>query len=194
MAQEGLAPSKKNLGAQGTVIFVDESGFSESAVIRRTWAPRGQTPVLRTKERSWSHASAIGALVYPLDERSPRVLSRIHFSTVRTPQVVGFLDHLCKHVKGHVVVVWDGLAAHRALAVREWLADHPRFCAERLPAYAPELNPVEGLWAWLKGSQLANFCADTLGPVVKRARRGLKRARKRPSLLLGFLHKAGLSF
>jgi hypothetical protein len=194
VAQEGLAASKKNLGPHGTVVFVDESGFSESAVIRRTWAPRGQTPVLRTKQRSWSQASAIGALVYPLDGRPPRVLSKIHFSTVRTPQVVGFLGHLSRHVKGRVVVVWDGLAAHRARAVREWVDAHPRFCVERLPAYAPELNPVEGLWAWLKGSQLPNFCADTLGPVVKRARRGLKRAHNRPSLLLGFLHKASLSF
>lgn len=94
-----------NLGARGTVIFLDETGFSESAVIRRTWAPRGQTPVLRTKEWSWSHASAIGALVYPLDGRHPRVLSRIHFSTVRTPQVVGFLGPLYRHVKGPVIVV-----------------------------------------------------------------------------------------
>ena len=163
-------------------------------MIRRTWAPRGQTPVLRTKQRSWSHASAIGALVYPLDGCSPRVLSRIHFSTVRAPQVVGFLDHLHRHVKGAVVVVWDGLTAHRAVIVRDWLADHPRFSVERLPAYAPELNPVEGLWAWLKGTQLANFCAGSLGPVVERARRGIKRARTHSPLLLGFLHKAGLSF
>lgn len=163
-------------------------------MIRRTWAPRGQTPVLRTKQRSWSYASAIGALVYPLDGRPARVLSRIHISTVRTPQIVGFLDHLHRHVKGRVLVVWDGLAAHRAAAVREWLAEHPRFSAVRLPAYAPELNPVEGLWAWLKGTQLANVCAGLLGPVLERARRGFKRARRRPSLLLGFLHKAGLSF
>jgi transposase len=112
---------------------------------------------------------------------------------VRAEQVRQFLKHLLRHIPGKIVVLWDGLAAHRAKLVRDWAAEQTRLRIVRLPAYAPELNPVEGMWAWNKGTQLANVCEDDLRPILTRVRRGIRRVRRQPYLIWRFLDKAGLS-
>jgi transposase len=189
-----LAAGKKNAGPYGTVIFMDESGFSEGSVIRRTWAPRGQTPVLRARRCSWKWMSAMGALAYSRDGRKARVFLHFQPGAVRAPHVLRFLRHLRRHVRGRVVLLWDGVRPHRAAAVRDWIARNKRWLTvERLPAYAPDLNPVEGMWAWTKGTGLANVCEDTLAPVVSRARSAVKRLRHKDAVIHGFLAKAGLS-
>ena len=104
-----------------------------------------------------------------------------------------FVKHLSRHIRGRVTLVWDNLAAHKSRKLKDWVERHPRFRLVYLPAYAPELNPVEGLWSWLKTNHLGNVCADTLDPVVALARDGMKSARRRQTLLWGFLGKAGLS-
>ncbi len=71
--------------------------------------------------------------------------------------VVGFLRDLLKHLRGKVVVVWDGGGNHKGPAIRAFLRRNRRLTLERLPAYAPDLNPVEAVWSWLKYCQLANF-------------------------------------
>lgn len=161
-------------------------------MIRSTWAPRGKTPVLRTKLRSWKRMSAIGALSYRRCGAA-RIFLRLHRGEVRAPQIRQFLQHLLRHLPGRIVVLWDGLAAHRAKLIRTWADEHPRIRLVRLPAYAPELNPVEGLWAWTKGTRLANVCADSLDPVARRVRNGMRCARRSSALLWSFLEKAGLS-
>lgn len=187
-----MAASQKNSGAQVHFVFLDESGFSEGSVLRRTWAPRGQTPVLRTKMRSWKRMSAIGALAYRRSGRS-RVLLRFHRGEVRTPQILVFLRHLLRHLRGKIVLIWDGLQAHRAMQVREFVQQQSRLRVVRLPAYAPELNPVEGLWGWIKGTCLANVCEETLEPVVEHVRRGVRRLRRRADLPWAFLSRTGIS-
>lgn len=189
-----MARAKKNAGPRCTFVFLDESGFSEAPAVRRTWAPRGCTPVLRPKHRSWKRVSAIGALAYSRRADSGRVLVVFKRGEVDADDTVSFLRHMRRHLRGRVVLLWDGLAAHRSAKVRRWIDRHPSVTVERLPAYAPELNPVEGLWSWTKGSLLANVCEDTLDPILARVRRGMRSARRRPTLLRGFLAKAGLSF
>jgi transposase len=200
LGARNLAPDKKNAARQGaTIVFLDESGFSERPTVRRTWAPRGQTPVLTHRWRSWKQLSAIGALAYRRTGRNraiqARVYLQLHPGTVRSRQVVGFLKHLRRHIRGRVILLWDGLNAHRSLETRAHLeANRTWLTVHRLPAYAPELNPVEGLWAWLKGTAVANFCADALGALRQRVRRGRNRLARHPDLISGFLHKAGLFF
>ncbi len=90
--------------------------------------------------------------------------------------------------------MWDGLPAHRSLAMRAWLAcQRSWLVVEPLPGYAPELNPVEGLWANLKGVELANLAADTLDEVVAAAERGIQRIRATHWLAYSFLRHCGLS-
>src|SRR3989441_647305 len=91
-------------------------------------------------------------------------------------------------------LLWDGLSGHWSGCMRAFLASQRHWLVvERLPAYAPELNPVESLWANLKGTELANLCAETLDEPIKAAHRGVERVRSDEDLHFGFLKAAGLS-
>jgi transposase len=172
---------------------MDESGFSEAAVVRRTWAPRGPTPVLHPRGRNLHWMSAMGAIAYHRRSGRARLLLLFQRGAVRSAGVLRFLRHLRRHVQSPVVLLWDGLKAHHSAEVRAWIEQQTWLTVERLPAYAPELNPVEGLWAWLKGTCLANVCIDELDPLVARVRNGAQRVRRRQDLLKAFIAKAGLS-
>lgn len=189
-----MAATKKNALKGGWLVFIDESGFCESGVVRHTWAPRGKTPVLRTKGRSWKRMSAIGALAYRADGSHSSLFLRLKRGPVLAEDFVRFLEHLGRHLSGRVVVIWDRLNGHRSVLVREWMAERQRFEVNFLPPYAPELNPVEALWSWLKGTCLANYSHDDLDPLTHEVRRGARRARRRRTLLSGFRRKAGLFF
>jgi transposase len=138
--------------------------------------------------------SAMGALAYSRNGRRKRVLLLFQPGAVRAPAILRFLRHLRRHVRGHVVLLWDRVQPHRAAAVRDWITQNRRWLeVEWLPAYAPDLNPVEGMWSWLKGTSLANVCEDNLGPLVRRTRHAAGRLRRNDAVLDGFLAKAGLS-
>jgi hypothetical protein len=93
-----------------------------------------------------------------------------------------------------VVLIWDGLSAHWSHKMRAHLdAQRGWLTVERLPAYAPELNPVEYLWANLKGGELANGTADTIAEVADHAQHGIQRVCGSDSLVVGFLAHTGLS-
>ena len=138
--------------------------------------------------------SAIGALAYRADGSRSRLFLRLKRGPVLAYDFVQFLEHLSRHLNGRVVVIWDRLNGHRSVLVQEWKAAKQRFELNFLPAYAPELNPVEALWSWLKGTCLANCSHDELEPLTKEVRRGARRARRRRTLLTGFRRKAGLFF
>ena len=88
----------------------------------------------------------------------------------------------------------DGLPAHRSLAMRAWLHRQRHWLVvEPLPSYAPDLNPVEALWASLKGMELANLAGDTLNDVIAAAERGIQRIRDTHHLAYSFLRHCGLS-
>ncbi len=92
---------------------------------------------------------------------------------------------------GDVLAAWwhetNRLPPQRLRRQRHWLV------VERLPAYAPDLNPVEALWANLKGVELANLAGDTLAEVTAAAERGVQRLRGTPHLAYSFLRYCGLS-
>jgi transposase len=91
-------------------------------------------------------------------------------------------------------LLWDGLPSQRSTAMRAWLnTQRSWLVVERLPAYAPELNPVEGLWSSLKAVELANLTGPTLAEVIAQAHRGIQRLRRTPHLAYSFLRHAGLS-
>jgi len=91
-------------------------------------------------------------------------------------------------------LLWDGLPAHRSLAMRAWLGRQRSWLVvEPLPGYAPDLNPVEALWSSLKGVELANLAGDTLGEVTAAAEQGIQRIRDTHHLPYSFLRHCGLS-
>ncbi len=117
-------------------------------------------------------------------------------SAVRSDQVVRFLEHLRRHIRGRVLLIWDALNAHRSIETHAYLqAQLSWLTVYRLPPDAPEFNPVEGLWAWFKDTTVANLCALGLHPPIRcQLRLGRRCLARRPALLRGFLHKAGLFF
>lgn len=91
--------------------------------------------------------------------------------------------------------MWDGLPAHKSQMMKEYLAAQRSWlCEERLPGYAPDLNPVETLWGNVKGTEMGNRCSNDLGEVVTAVEGGMKRVRKSRNLPFSFLQHAGLSF
>ncbi len=105
--------------------------------------------------------SVIGAVsVSPAARRLGLYFVTLPDAFFNAEAVVAFLRDLLKHLRGQVVVVWDGGGNHKGPLIREFLRRHRRLTLERLPAYAPELNPVEAVWSWLKYGQLANYVPD----------------------------------
>ena len=108
--------------------------------------------------------------------------------------VVAFLEHLLREVPGRLVIIWDGSPIHRSHVIQEFLAHGAarRIHLERLPAYAPELNPGEGLWQQLKGVELRNVCCFNLPHLRHELRDAVKRVRRKPRVLQGFFQEVGL--
>jgi transposase len=165
-------------------------------VTRTTWAPRATTPVLHHRLSNWKRASMAAALGYHAadPERGARLCFHVQPDSYDTATLIGVLTHLHGFYTGErVVLVWDGLGAHRSHAMRDWVAAQTDWLTvERLPAYAPELNPVEGLWANLKAVELANFAGDRLVEVVDTAERGIRRVCAQREMAWSFLAHAGL--
>jgi transposase len=111
-----------------------------------------------------------------------------------TRQFIRELDGL-GHQLGHqpVTVIWDNLGAHHAGDLSAWAKGQPWLVLEYLPSYAPELDPVEGLWANLKGCELANRCCADRRELIATAQIGSIRVRRDPNLLRSFLAGTGLS-
>jgi DDE superfamily endonuclease len=168
----------------------DESGISLLPVTRRTWSPRGVTPILRHR-CNWKRASMAGALGYHAADptRGPRLCFHVKPDSYDTAALIEVLTQLGAFYAGEqVVLLWDGLGAHRSHAMRDWVATQDSWLTvERLPAYAPELNPVEGLWANLKAVELANFADDKVVAVAEVAERGIHRVCDDQQLAWSFL-------
>lgn len=130
-------------------------------VRRKTWAPRGQTPLQYAWDRH-DRLSVISAITVSPKERRLRLYFAIHTENIRTPHVLSFLQQLHRHLRRPCCLVWDRWNVHRS-AARKLQDRHPDwFDFEWLPAYAPELNPVEQVWNHAKYSQLANYIPDDL--------------------------------
>jgi transposase len=174
---------------------VDESGQSLTPVVRRTWAPRGRTPVLRHRFRRWQRISMVGLCCYGPDRSRARLAFHTQPDAYTTQALIGVIGELRRFLAGaKVTLLWDNLPAHRSQQMQQFLATQRSWLVvERLPAYAPELNPVEGLWANLKAVELANLVVDTLQDVVRAARQGVTRIRRKRKLLWSFLDHTGLS-
>jgi transposase len=109
---------------------------------------------------------------------------RLHEGAIRSAQIVEFLQALRRHLKRRLLIVWEGLKAHRSRLVRDYVdSTDGGIQLAFLPPYAPELNPVEYLWAWLKRHALPNFCPDGSGELKTSARAKLKSAQRRQSIV-----------
>ncbi len=169
-------------------MFVDESGLSERPTRVRTWAPVGQTPIIQF-HFNWKHLSVIAGLTFT------QCMFRFHEGAIKKEQIVEFLKALKAHLKQPLLIIWDGLRAHRSIVVRDYLdSTEGHLQVAFLPPYAPDLNPVEFLWAWLKRHALANYCPNTLTELGAMARNKLKPAQRRSSVIAACWAQAELAF
>lgn len=160
--------------------------------MRRTWAPRGQTPIIRSTG-SWKTRSLVGIVTCTPEGRRPRFYLRLFKTSIHDVHFIRCLKELRRHVRGRLILLIDRLAAHRSgkakaffKAQRHWLR------IKWFPPYAPELNPVEYVWSNGKRKDLANFCPDTIPELDRGIRRYGQRMRRRPDLLRGFLKASSL--
>ena len=188
MVHRGVAGAfSKAQHEQRTVLFVDESAFYLLPGVVRTYAPRGQTPLLRAP-LTRDHWSVIGGLT-----AKGRLLLQMQEQAFRGPAVVRFLQHLLRQIPGKLLVIWDGAPIHRAQVVKEFLAAGAaeRLHLEPLPGYAPELNPAEGLWHYLKHVELRNVCCDDLPELRLELGLAVKRLRHKRPVLHGCVTQCG---
>ncbi len=134
-------------------------------------------------------------LAYRHDGQRTRLYFQAREGTYNDESLIEFIRQLRTHFRGEqVILLWDGLPSHRSHAMKEFLARQSKWLqVERLPAYAPDLNPVEGLWSNLKARELANRCEDMIEKVALFAHVGVRRVRRNSDMLFGFLRHAGLA-
>jgi len=195
--EHALAAAKKNAKRQRAwLVFEDESGVSQHPVVRRTWAPRGETPILIHTGGNWKRLSVAGALAYRWDGRRSRFFFHTRAGTYTDRALVPFVRALKRHFRGRrIMLIWDGLGGHKSRYMTAYLKrQRPWLTVERLPAYAPELNPLEQVWGNVKTRELANVCAPDLASLRQPLRCGFARIRQQPTLARAFLRHAGLSF
>lgn len=186
MASRRLERAQKKAVEEGwTIVFVDESGFSLLPAVVKTWAPRGQTPILHVP-LSREHLSVIGGITL-----EGKLFTWVQAHSVKGPDCVFFLRHLLRQIPGKVLVVWDGLPAHRGNEVKHFLSKEAerRLWLVRLPAYAPELNPIEALWSYLKRVELKNLCCHTLDLLRAQLRLAVERIRHKTRLISSFFQQ-----
>jgi transposase len=184
-----LACAQKKAQREGrTIVFIDESGLSERPSVARTWSLRGQTPILQ-HSFTWKQLSAIAGLSFW------QFYFRFFPGAIRSEQIIEFLGALKRQIRQKLLIVWDGAAIHRSRKLNAWLEElNGHITVARLPPYAPELNPVEAIWGYLKKHEIANLCLNTIGEVGQFARNRLKSMQRRPALITAFWKQAELAF
>lgn len=176
------------------LVFLDEAGYMLTPCLRRTWAPRGQTPVLDAWDRR-DRISAISSITV-----SPRVRRlNLYFdllpdnANVKGTDVVDYLRLLRQSLRKSLTIIWDSHGIHsRSKAVRAYLAKHPEIVVEDFPGYTPELNPDEGVWGWSKYGRSANLAAEDTDELRDHLIDQLVKLKYQPELLASFIEQTKL--
>jgi transposase len=180
-------PSSKARAEERTILFVDEAGSYPLPFVARTYAPCGQTPVLRAP-LTHDHLSVISAVT-----PHGQLFNHSQDQALRGPDVVGFLRQLLRQVRGKLLVIWDGAPIHRSQAVKDFLAAGAaaRVHLAQLPPYAPDLNPDEGVWNLLKRGELKNRCCQDLDELRWELGLAIRRLRRRAQVLAACVTQCG---
>lgn len=163
--------------------------------MKRSWARVGQPPVL---EVDGGHRDKVSVIAGVSVSPAARQLG-LYFATepdgfFTADKVVPFLRDLLRHLRGKVVVVWDRGGNHKGPVVRKFLARNRRLTLEMLPPWAPELNPVEPVWSWLKSGELANFVPAGTGELDDEVIHRLVGLKFDPELLRALWGRSELPF
>jgi transposase len=180
-------PRKKAADEGRTVVWVDQSGFYLLPLAVRTWAPCGQTPRLQVP-LTHDHLAAISAIT-----PQGRLFMQTQDHAYHSPDAVRFLRLLLRKIHGKLLLIWDGSPIHRGQPIKDFLrrGAAERVHLEQLPGYAPELNPDEGIWNYLKRVELANYCCRDLAELAVALRRAKERLRHKRAIVQACIRQAG---
>src|SRR5271165_4155961 len=171
------------------LVFEDESGFYLLPGLVKTYAPKGQTAVIRRKVTR-DHLSVMGEMT-----PAGKVYSLVRQESLNGLHSVEFLTHLLRVAGERLLVIWDGSPIHRRAVVTESVSSAGgRIWLEALPAYAPDLNPWdEGGWHHLKHMEMANLVCRDLEELHEQFHLAVARLRRKPHLVQSFFAQAGLT-
>ena len=201
MAGGDLGEGTRLAAATGAyVCFEDEAGQNLRPPRARTWAPRGQTPVVTVSGKGSGRVSVAGLVCLKPGARGHLYYRvRIHRGRKGERRSMSEADYAdlitAAHQQLHapVILIWDRLNTHISAAMRAFISSHPDWLTEvRLPAYAPELNPAEGAWAAMKNG-LGNLAVRDVDQLAAVTKNRLKRIQYRPALIEAFLAQADLT-
>jgi transposase len=169
------------------LVFVDESGFYLLPGVVKTYAPKAQTPVV-DEWQTRDHLSVMGGVTV-----EGKVYSLVRPTSLNGLHSIEFLVHLGRMVGDRLLVIWDGSPIHRRAEVQAFVAEAGgKIHLEPLPAYAPDLNPVEWLWKHLKKVELRNLTCLDLEQLHMELHLALGRVRQRRALIQSFFEGAEL--
>jgi putative transposase len=176
------------------LVFIDEAGFMMEPLVRTTWARRGHTPVLKVSDEPHGRISAIGAMTVRMKPRKFGFLFHLlpDNANFRGASVAKFLVHVRSKLNSDFTVLWDSIPIHYAEPVKDFLSTNAGIRIEFFPLYAPELNPVDNIWSYVKYGRLANYCPYALIELRKKVRAEFFRLQKRPDLLEALFRHTGL--
>ena len=172
-------------------MWVDEAGFYLLAGVVRSYAPQGQTPVLHVP-LTRDHLSVISGIT-----AQGHLLVQMQERSFKGPDVVRFLKHLLCQLDCKLLVIWDGLPSHQDEVVKAFLATGlatgagRQICLQQLPGYAPDLNPDEGVWNYLKHVELRNVTCHDQSELRHQLRLAIARLRHKPDLIRSFIKHSG---
>jgi transposase len=186
-----VAACKKNAARLGAhIVFVDESGFALLPSVVKTWAPRGETPIVRHHFRKLRLSAISAVSVSPLRQRVG-LYALLGEKSIGHLEVLHFLRDLMRHIRGHLVVLWDNAHIHKGEELRSFLSKNPRLQVEAFPPYAPELNPDEGVWNHCK-HYLANGRPDDLDELARDVSRQFRMLRGSQDRLRALIRQSDL--
>jgi transposase len=175
------------------LVFLDESGFMLTPVVRRTLWPRGVTPILPVSGQR-DRISAISCITLSPRRHWPGLYFELlpTDENVTAQHVVEFLRQLHASLP-RFTVIWDGNRIHsKARLVKEFLAANPSIVAEDFPGYMPDLNPDEGVWGYTKYGRLPNFAPASAQELRERVEAELQALKRRAYLLYRFIEHTKL--
>ena len=191
MDHHPLAGDKKTADGTPRVIgYADEAAFYLVPSVGLTWARKGQTPVLRDGDRS-GHLSVISLITETGD-----LSYQIQDGSYQGDDVVRFLRQVRGIYPTTLTMIWDGASIHRGEAVNTFLRmeNHGVIQLEQLPAYSPELNADEQVWAYVKEHELSNLCCKTCDELKPHVVAAFERLKQQPDLIRSFFKHPQVGF
>lgn len=195
-----MAVGKTLAAARGAwICFQDEAGQVLRPPAAKTWARRGHTPVVAVSGKGSGRVSIAG-LVCLKPGRPGRLLWRTRLHRGRKNErgsfseddYIAFLDHAHQRLQAPIVLIWDNLNTHVSHRMRALIDARSWLTVIRLPSYAPDLNPTEGVWRWMKRG-LTNIAAHGIDHLADLVRQRLRACQQQTDLLAGFLANTGMT-